>query len=257
MKLASDLRRRLTSDDAIVGSWLALGDCAVSEIMARAGFDFLVIDLEHAPTSPETAAAMIRVIDLAGCCPLVRVAEFSPAQIKQVLDAGAHGIIVPNVQNAKQAQAIVRSTRFPPAGTRGVGLYRAQGYGSSFDEYLESCADGLLIAVQIESMTGVQNIDEIVSVEGIDAVLVGPYDLSADLGIPGEFQSLIFTAAVQRVLEGATASGVATGVHVVEPDPAGLRENIRKGHRFLVYSVDMRILETGARLGARSLTSKP
>ncbi len=257
MDLASDLRRRLTSREPVVGSWLSLGDCAVAEIMSQAGFDFLVIDLEHAPTSPETAAAMIRVIDLAGCSPLVRVTEFSSAQIKQMLDAGAHGIVVPNVQNAEQAQAVVRSTRYPPAGNRGVGLHRAQGYRPSFDEYLESMADGLLVAVQIESMIGVENIDEIVSVEGIDAVMVGPYDLSADLGIPGKFESPTFTAAVQRVLEGATARGVATGVHVVEPDPAGLRENFREGHRFLVYSVDMRILETGARLGARSLTGKP
>ena len=257
MELGSALRQRLAAGDAVVGSWLSLGDCSIAEVMSQAGFDFLVIDLEHAPTSVETAAGMIRVIDLAGCSPLVRLPEFSPALAKQVLDAGAHGIIVPNVDSAELAHSVVKSTRYPPDGTRGVGLHRAHGYGTSFQDYLDSSRSGLLVVAQIESLVGVENIDEIASVEGLDAVMVGPYDLSADLGVPGDFQSATFTAAVGRVSDGARARGVPTGIHIVEPNPETLRASAMEGHRFLVYSVDMRIIDVGARIGAQALIGRP
>lgn len=257
MELGSALRQRLAAGDAVVGSWLSLGDSSIAEIMSRAGFDFLVIDLEHAPTSVETAAGMIRVIDLAGCSPLVRLPEFSPALAKQVLDAGAHGIIVPNVDSAELANSVVKSTRYPPDGTRGVGLHRAHGYGTSFQDYVDSSGGGLLVVAQIESLAGVESIDEIASVEGLDAVMVGPYDLSADLGIPGDFHSAMFTAAVGRVSDGARARGVASGIHIVEPNPETLRASAENGHRFLVYSVDMRIIDVGARIGAQALMGDP
>jgi len=257
MELGTALRQRLAAGAAVVGSWLSLGDCSIAEIMSRAGFDFLVIDLEHTPTSVETAADMIRIVDLAGCSPLVRLPEFSPALAKQVLDAGAHGIILPNVDSAELAQSVVRATRYPPHGTRGVGLYRAHGYGTAFQDYFDSSGSGLLVVAQIESRTGVEHIDEIASVEGIDAVMVGPYDLSADLGTPGDFHSATFTAAVGRVSDGARARGVATGIHIVEPDPAKLRASVKDGHRFLVYSVDMRIIDVGARIGAQALMGPP
>ncbi len=253
MQLGKALRNRLAEGEAVVGSWLALSDCGVAEIMSRAGFDFLVIDLEHSPTSVESAAAMIRVIDLAGCSPLVRLPEFSPTLAKQVLDAGAHGIIVPDVDSAALAHAVVRSTRYPPSGDRGVGLHRAQGYGTTFQKYFEAADDSLLVVVQIESAAGVTHIGEIASIDGIDAVMIGPYDLSVDLGMPGDFKSGTFTKAVRQVIDGARAEGVATGIHVVEPDPAALRASLHDGHRFLVYSVDMRIVDVGARLGAQAI----
>lgn len=257
MELGSGLRQRLAAGDAVVGSWLSLRDFSIAEIMSRAGFDFLVIDLEHAPTSVETAAGLIRIVDLGGCSPLVRLPEFSPALTKQILDAGAHGIIVPDVHSAELARSVVKSTRYPPDGTRGVGLHRAHGYGTSFQDYFDSSGSGLLVVAQIESLAGVEHIDEIASVEGLDAVMVGPYDLSADLGTPGDFHSAAFTAAVGRVGDGARAAGIATGIHIVEPNPEALRASARDGHRFLVYSVDMRIIDVGARIGAQALTRNP
>ena len=249
LKLGQILRTKLGQGTPVLGSWLSLGSSTVAEIMAKAGYDFLVVDLEHSPTSIESAAEMIRVIDLAGCSPLVRLPEFSPAMIKQVLDAGAHGIVVPNVHSAELAEAAVRATRYPPEGTRGVGLHRAQGYGNSFLEYFESARTNLVVIVQIESNSGVQNIEKIVAVDGIDAVMIGPYDLSADLGVPGKFDSESFVQSVQRVIQAASNARVATGIHVVEPDPAAIESSLKDGHRFLVYSVDMRILDVGARLG--------
>ena len=113
-----------------------------------------------------------------------------------------------------------------------------------------------MVVLQIESVAGVSSIDEITSVEGIDAVMVGPYDLSSDLGAPGDFESVAFTSSVQQVIDGARLRGVATGMHIVEPDSAALRASFQAGHRFLVYSVDIRILDVGARLGAHVLGNR-
>ena len=253
LKLGQILHTKLKRGTPVIGSWLSLGSSTAAEIMAKVGYDFLVVDLEHSPTSVETAAEMIRVIDLAGCSPLVRLPEFSPSIIKQVLDAGAHGIIIPNVDSADLAQAAVRATRYPPEGTRGVGLHRAQGYGNDFLEYFESARTNLVVVAQIESNLAVQNIEKIVAVDGIDAVMIGPYDLSADLGVPGEFDSENFIQSVQKVTQAANNAGTATGIHVVEPDPAAIESSLKAGHRFLVYSVDMRILDVGARLGGSIL----
>ncbi len=256
LKLGQILHTKLRQGTPVVGSWLSLGSSAAAEIMAKAGYDFLVVDLEHSPTSVESAADMIRVIDLAGCAPLVRLPEFSPSIIKQVLDAGAHGIIVPNVDSADLAEAAVRATRYPPEGTRGVGLHRAQGYGNDFLEYFESARTNLVVVVQIESNSAVQNVEKIVAVDGVDVVMIGPYDLSADLGAPGKFDSKSFVQSVQRVTQAASNAGIATGMHVVEPDPAAIESSLKDGHRFLVYSVDMRILDVGARLGGDILKGR-
>ena len=256
LKLGEVLCTKIRQGTPVLGSWLSIGSSTVAEIMAKAGYDFLVVDLEHTPTSVESAAEMIRVIDLAGCSPLVRLPEFSPSIIKQVLDAGAHGIVVPNVDSADVAEAAVRATRYPPDGTRGVGLHRAQGYGNNFREYFESAQRNLVVVAQIESNSAVLNIEKIVAVDGIDAVMIGPYDLSADLGIAGKFDSESFVQSVQKVTQAASNAGVATGIHVVEPDPAAIESSLEDGHRFLVYSVDMRILDVGARLGGDILRGR-
>jgi 2-dehydro-3-deoxyglucarate aldolase len=248
--LASGLKRQLAEGGALVGSWLALGDQAVAEIMARAGFDFLVIDMEHAPISVESASALIRTIELAGGNPMVRLPDADPSLIKTLLDSGAHGIVVANVSSAEGARAAVRATRYPPEGIRGVGLHRAQGYGESFTEYFTQANSSILVVVQIESASGVAAADEIAGVDGIDAMMIGPYDLSADLGVPGDFTCTPFIEAVETVRRAARLAGVATGVHVVEPDREAVLAGLRDGHRFMVYSVDMRIISVGARAGA-------
>ena len=257
MNLARALKQRLANGDSVVGSWLSLGSTAVAEIMALAGFDFLAIDLEHSPTSIETTADMIRVISLAGSSPLVRVTSNDPHLIKRVLDAGAHGIVVPNITSGAEARLAVAATRYPPVGIRGVGLHRAQGYGAQFAEYRSAITDGLLVVVQVESAAAIECIDEILSVDGVDAVMIGPYDLSNDLGVPGDFASEVFGVAVERVRASAQAAGVASGFHVIEPDREVFERCAREGYRFLVYSVDMRIIEVGSRVGATPLVDRP
>jgi 2-dehydro-3-deoxyglucarate aldolase len=257
MDLARTLKERLAGGGTAVGSWLSLGSVSVAEIMAVAGFEFLVVDLEHSPTSLETTAEIIRVVDLVGAIPLVRVTSNDPHLIKRVLDAGAHGVIVPNITTAEEARAAVRATRYPPLGNRGVGLYRAQGYGTQFSEYQAAAASGIAVVLQIESSAAVLNIREILTVDGVDSVMIGPYDLSSDLGVPGDFESEKFLSAVREVSAAAREAGVATGFHVVEPDPVQLERYLNEGYRFLVYSVDMRIIDVGARTGAAAVKTGP
>lgn len=251
--LASDLKARLRTGGRVIGSWLAIPSTVTADIMASSGFDFLVIDLEHAPISIETAAEMIRVIDRCGCSPLVRVPELNEAFIKCLLDSGAHGVIIPNIKTADEAARAVAACRYPPAGIRGVGMHRAHGYGSSFTEYFEAANEAIMVVAQIESGSAIEQIDDIASVEGIDAVLIGPYDLSADLGCPGDFKHPSFMAAVRQFDAVSARVQIATGMHVVEPDPAGLKASMARGHRFLVYGVDMRMLDVSARIGSRIL----
>lgn len=244
---------------ATVGSWLTFSDLSVAEIMARAGFDWLVIDMEHSPLAIDKCVDLIRVIDLCGCAPLVRCSANDPVQIKRVMDGGARGVIVPMVNSAEEARRVVDAVKYPPAGKRGVGLARAQGYGTGFDAYREWLPDGSAVIVQIEHIRGVENLESILEVPGVDGFIIGPYDLSASLGRPGDFADPRFIAALDK-LKAAAASSMA-GIHVVQPDPEQVRQRLAEGYRFIAYSVDFLLLGEAARGGmsriAPALEEKP
>lgn len=249
---AVSLKSQLQRGELTIGSWISLGHPAIAEILARAGFDWLVIDLEHSTISIREAGELIRVIDLCGVSPLVRLTSNDPDQIKRVMDAGAHGIVVPMVNTPADAARAVAATRYGPAGNRGVGLARAQRYGSGFQDYLAWQPDGPIVIVQIEHIDAVEAVDGILAVPGVDAFIVGPYDLSCSLGAAGDFGSAQFHAASARVLAAGRKAGKVAGVHLVEPDPRRLAELIADGYRFLAYSVDFRMLDATARMGLRT-----
>ena len=236
-----------------IGSWIQLGHPAIAEIMASAGFDWLAVDLEHSTIGLREAEELIRVIDLKGVVPLVRLSSNSPEQIKRIMDAGAYGVIVPMVNSREEAQAAVSAVKYPPDGHRSIGLARAQGYGTRFSEYFDWQREHSLVVVQIEHIVAVDNLESILSVKGVDAYFVGPYDLSGSLGIPGQFEAPIYLEAMQRIHSVAERLGVPGGVHIVEPDPAQLRQCIEEGHRFIAYGVDTRMLDTVCRAGLESV----
>lgn len=233
------LKAQLAADQLTIGSWIQLGDEALTEILATGPFDWLCIDLEHTTISIEQCGKIIRVADLAGCPALVRLSSHDPSQIKRVLDAGATGIIAPMVNSPEQAAAIVSAATYPPQGTRGVGLARAQGYGIGFPDYLERTRDELVCIMQVEHIAGVDNLEEIVAVDGVDGFFVGPYDLSASLGYPGQFDHPRVVAALDRVGKIVGRPDVMAGIHVVEPDIAKVREVIEDGYRFVSFASDM------------------
>jgi 2-keto-3-deoxy-L-rhamnonate aldolase RhmA len=241
------LKKRLLSNELTIGSWISLGHPAIAEIMASAGFDWLVIDLEHSVIDLRVAEELIRTIDLKGCSPLVRLTSNDRNQIKRVMDAGAHGVVVPMVNSAGEARQAVAAVKYPPEGVRGVGLARAQGYGAAFQRYKEWVATESIVVVQIEHIDAVRAIDEILEVTGVDAFIVGPYDLTGSMGIPGEFGEPQFEQAMQKILEAGRKHQIPGGIHIVEPDLPQLKQRIDEGYRFLAYSVDIRMLDVLSR----------
>jgi len=236
-----------------VGSWIQLGNTSVAEIMASAGFDWLVVDLEHSAIGLQRAEEIIRVIELKGLVPLVRLSSNNPEQIKRIMDAGAHGVIVPMVNSVEQARAAVSAVKYPPIGNRSIGLARAHKYGARFKEYFEWQRSNSLVIVQIEHIDAVDSLESILSVPGVDAYIVGPYDLSGSLGIPGQFDAPEFLDAMQRIRGISNKLDVPGGVHIVEPDPAQLRRCIEEGNRFIAYGMDTRMLDTACRAGLEGI----
>ena len=232
-----------------IGSWIQIGNPTIAEIMASAGFDWLVVDLEHSAITLREAEDLIRVIDLKGVVPLVRLSSNNPEQIKRIMDAGSHGVIVPMVNTPEEAEMAVASVKYPPVGRRSFGLARAQGYGARFEDYLAWQRDHSLVIVQIEHIDAVNCLDSILAVEGVDAYFVGPYDLSGSLGLPGQFDHPEFLETMDRILEIGKKCGVPGGVHIVEPDAQKLEQSIKNGNQFIAYGVDTRMLDTVCRKG--------
>jgi len=238
-----------------IGSWIQIGHPAIAEIMASAGFDWLAIDLEHSTITLREAEELIRVVDLKGIVPLVRLSSNNAEQIKRVMDAGAHGVIVPMVNSQEQARAAVSAVKYPPMGDRSIGLARAHGYGVRFSTYFDWQQDHSLVVVQIEHITAVNNLESILAVPGVDAYFVGPYDLSGSLGIPGQFEAPEYLDAIREIRTVSEKLGIPGGIHIVEPDPIQLRNRIEEGYRFIAYGMDTRMLDTSCRVGIESSRS--
>jgi 2-keto-3-deoxy-L-rhamnonate aldolase RhmA len=243
------LKNKLKSNALTIGSWITLGHPSIAEILSHAGFDWLVVDLEHTTISIEQAGELIRTIDLCGVTPLVRLTSNHPDQIKRVMDAGAHGVVVPMVNSAADATRAVAATRYAPKGNRGVGLARAQKFGVDFKEYLQWQSEGPVVIVQIEHQDALDQLESILSVPGVDGFIIGPYDLSCSMGMPGEFERSEFKEAMNRILSTGLRMGCPAGLHIVEPDQSRLRQVIAEGYRFIAYSVDIRMLDVAARTG--------
>ena len=241
------LKNKLKKNILTLGSWITIGHPAVAEILANAGYDWLVIDMEHTTISIDMAGDLIRVIDLCGVTPLVRLTSNHPDQIKRVMDAGAHGIIVPMVQTKTDAINAVAATRYAPRGIRGVGLARAQSYGNSFQQYLEWQQESPVVIVQIEHVDAVDNLEDIISTPGVDGLIIGPYDLSCSMGIPGEFGTPAFKKVISKIIKTSLNLGVPAGIHIVEPDEASLQQAIKNDYKLIAYGVDMRMLDISAR----------
>ena len=238
------LKKRLAQCELTIGSWITLGHPSIAEIMAGAGFDWLVLDTEHSVLELSEVQILIQVLNGQQCPAIVRLTSNHPDQIKRVMDAGATGVMVPMIKSAADALAAVKSVYYPPRGNRGVGLARAQGYGASFPAYQQWLQDNAVVIVMIEHIEAVQNIDAILSVPNIDAYIIGPYDLSGSMGRPGELDHPDVQAAIGQVLQAGLRHQKAGGVHVIEPDHIMLKRRIQEGFTFLGYSLDIRMLDS-------------
>jgi 2-keto-3-deoxy-L-rhamnonate aldolase RhmA len=249
----ASLKFKLQQRQLTLGSWITLAHPAITEIMSRAGFDWLAVDLEHSVITIREAEELIRIVALSEICPLVRLAANDPVQIKRVMDAGAHGVIVPMVNSVSDAENAVKAVRYPPEGTRGVGLARAQGYGGSFRGYREWLNQESVVIVQVEHIESVNNLEAILAVDAVDGFIVGPYDLSGSLGVPGQFDHPSMARAMDRIKSVGIASGKAFGIHVIEPDIEELRRRVDEGFNFVAYSLDIRMLDRACRSGVDAI----
>ena len=247
------LKQKLKNNELTIGSWIMMGNTMSVEVMALAGFEWLVVDIEHTSINLETTEHLISTIQANNMKALVRVSKNEEVIIKRVLDMGADGIIVPMVSSKEDAAQAVEYAKYPPVGKRGVGLYRASGYGTKFEEYKKWVDEELVIIAQIEHIDAVHNIDEIISVEGIDGTIIGPYDLSGSMGYPGDFEREDVKEAVQKVLERCKEHNMPSGFHVVDTDPKNLNLKIEQGCTFLAYGIDYFFMRDAAISGMKNI----
>ena len=247
---ASDtsFRSQFTDGD-VLGTWVSIGHPAIVEAAARAGFDFVVIDTEHTTMSLDTVAELTRA---AAASPeelgvIVRPAWNDPVRIKRILDIGVDGIMVPMIDTPDAATELVRATRYPPDGNRGVASGRAAGYGQNFIEYVNEDHRSLLTIAQIETPTGVEHAADIAAVDGIDALFVGPADLSASLGVFAEWDAPELTDAMARSIKAGADSGIPVGTLTVRE--ADVADRVERGFDFQIAGKDMTtLIETGERI---------
>ncbi len=232
------LKNKLINNEITIGSWITIGHPSVAEILGNAGFDWLTIDMEHNSIDNSMMQSLITVIQSKDIAALVRVSQNNEVFIKHALDAGADGVIIPMINNKNDAENAVKYAMYPPAGKRGVGLSRAQNYGLGFDKYKKWHTDNLIIIAQIEHIDGITNLEEIIKVKGIDAVLVGPYDLSGSLNYPGDFKRKELKVALDKFKFICKKSKFPMGYHIVDSNPNLVKSKIKEGYSFLAFSTD-------------------
>ena len=237
----NDFKKALTQEGTLFGLWMGIPDTTVAEIGAGAGFDWVLIDAEHAPFDVSTVMAHLQAIEPYPVSALVRPVEGNTALIKQLLDVGAQTLLVPMVNDAKQAEQIVKASKYPPQGIRGLGtsMARAANWNRTPD-YLHKANDQICVIVQIETLDGLNNIEEIAAVDGVDAVFIGPSDLSAAMGHIGNPGHPEVVASIENAFKQIAAAGKAAGVLAVTAELVNQYQTA--GAKFIGVGVDASLL---------------
>ena len=239
------IREKLREGNYSIGSWMQIPHSSIAEIMGQAGYDWVAVDLEHGAIAVHQLPDLFRSLELGNTLPLARLAQGAAKDCKQALDAGAGGVIVPMVETATQLMEIRDACCWPPAGKRGVGFSRANLFGKYFNEYQTEAQAPLLVAM-IEHCHAVDDLDAILDVEGLDAILIGPYDLSASMGLTAQFEHPDFVAIMDKIRLSASAKSIPAGIHIVTPSSEQLDNRLREGYQFIAYSIDAVFLDTSA-----------
>ncbi len=245
----SRLRALLDAGEPAFGIQLRFGSPAIAELAGLAGFDWILIDTEHAPQTPLTVQAQIQAVGCTPATPVVRVARTDPDLIKLYLDMGAMGIVVPFVNTQEEAKLGADACRYPPAGTRGWGPHRAAGYGLHAEAYTKGINDTVLYVPIVESAEAVEHVHNIMNVDGVDGCIVGPVDLCISLGVPFQFGHPRYLEALRRVREAGRRAGKPVGHPLVgrTDDKENVRKQVKEGVRLLLIGGDETILKDGLR----------
>ena len=238
------LRERVLAGELLAGTFCNLGSHITTEIAGNAGFDWLLLDLEHGAGDQSELVHQLQAAAAADTPAIVRIAWNEPWRFKRVLDAGAAGVMVPWVSTVEEAQVATTAMRYFPDGVRGAAtLIRANRFGRDRDEYLQAANDNLLTVVQIETRQAVENAAAIAAVAGVDVLFVGPFDLSIGLGVGGQFDHPEFLAALEQVVAGAKGAGKAAGILLQRPDQVAA--TIARGFSFIALGSDGGLVANG------------
>jgi 2-keto-3-deoxy-L-rhamnonate aldolase RhmA len=250
----TDLRRRIRAGEALFGTFLGLASPVAAEICARAGFDWVIVDLEHGSGSESDLLTSLLAIETTATTAIVRPQSGERMRIGRALDLGAHGLMIPRVDVPDQAREAISFMRFPPDGVRGLALStRGAGLGERSHADVRGINEHLVGIIQIESASAVEHAAEIAALDGADVLFVGPTDLSHSLGIPGQFTSPVYKAALETVVSAANAAGKATGILL--RDVATLPRHLELGFRFIGLGSDDAFVAEGARAMVRAARS--
>ena len=230
--------KRLRNNEPTLGGWVMTNSVVSAEIMAQAGFHWVCVDAEHSQVTKETAANMFRAIERYGAEPFVRVCLNDEVEIKKFMDMGARGIIVPMIKSHEDVKRAISYIKYAPQGNRSFALPRSTGYGQWSQEYFECSNHETFFGIMIEHIDAVAELDEIFSCKEIDAVLVGPYDLSGSMGIPGQFDNPVFKSTLELIYKKASEHGVTLGYHEVHPTQEKIKSLMEKGILFLACGMD-------------------
>jgi 2-keto-3-deoxy-L-rhamnonate aldolase RhmA len=237
-------KRRLAQGLPTVGQWISLPSPSIVEMLASYGMDWVTVDTEHGGIDRERLEDMLRAMRGAPVTPLVRVTSNDPALIKQALDRGAFGIVVPMVSSADEARAAVAAAKYPPDGFRGVAGTRVNRYGADLPDYMKTWNNEVLVVCQIETLEGLEKVDQIAAVPGVDVLFIGPNDLSASLNVFRQFDHAEYKSAVDRIRTAANRHGNATGYMAASADE--VLQRIDEGMRFIATGTDARLLAGAA-----------
>ncbi len=237
--MKNDLKEALRQGKTTFGAGVTIGHPDVPEILAHAGYDFIFFDTEHSPMNEGDVQRGLQALKFSKAVPIARVAWNDMVMIKKMLDIGVYGIIVPWVNTKEDAIKAVQAMRYPPEGMRGYGPRRAS---MGDPDYVSTANKELFLGIQIETQTGVDNLDDILSVEGIDATLIGPNDLSNSLGVFTQWDHPKYTSAVKKILETSIRHGVTPGVLA----PFEWQKRLSEGFRMILVAIDFMLLQQGS-----------
>ena len=237
-----ELKKQFINRKPLFAGWTSIAHPQVTEMLLRSGVDWLGVDIEHSTISQEQSQRIIAACHANKVSCLPRVASHNPEAIKRLLDSGADGLIVPTVETVEQVKKIIEWTKYPPLGKRGYGVARAQGYGHDFEKYTNEWNKSSILVIQIETINAVQHIEELINFGEVDGVMVGPYDLSGSLGVPGQINHELVKKAIEHVIESCKKFGKSCGVHEVDPTAESVQASFNAGSTFVVLASDVFVL---------------
>lgn len=247
--MRNHLKKLLETGKAAIGAQLRFGVPAIAELFGAAGFDWILIDTEHAPQTPTSVQAQLQGIGCTEATSIVRVAKNDPDLIKLYLDMGAMGVVVPFINTAEEARQGALACRYPPDGVRGWGPHRAAKYGLDSETYTAEINNQVMYIPIIESAEAVENIEKILAVDGVDSFIIGPVDLSISLNVPFDYENRKFQQALRKTLKVAEQIGKPAGIGVYGSpfDPTSARHHIQSGFRLILVGGDEPFLVTSCR----------